>query len=263
MNKYVEYAVKIEEKSREKRKILSKDLFIEALKASNKASYGEELDWEKELLSTLTYISTCNEQGLEVLLPIIKEFKVSSPDTLILLISRYIKADALEQQKCMNAIGESLKILNLCQGVIKIGNFGRYNSYKLITNSKKEVSFTSYTNDIQTMKKNNSYCHTRTEEYLLSSSNNNIRGITCIMENCFTGLTRFHSFIQEDKQAIDISQNFTMAYKDYITLFKPQIISSFTKEEFIDNVNYLKEADQDFNECDYQPLLKCAFSKRI
>lgn len=263
MNKYVEYAVKIEEKSREKRKILSKDLFIEALKASNKDSYGKELDWEKELLSTLTYISTCNEQGLEVLLPIIKKFKVSSPDTLILLISRYIKADALDAQKRTNAIDESLQILNLCQGVIKIGNFGHYSSYKLITNSKKEISFTSYTNDIKTMEKNNGYCHTRTEEYLLSSPNNNTQGITCIMENCFTGLTRFHSFIQEDQQAIDISQNFTMAYKDYITLFKPQIISSFTKEEFIDNANYLKEADQDFNECDYQPLLKCAFSKRI
>ena len=107
-------------------------------------------------------------------------------------------------------------------------------------------------------------CHSFATEYIkvLDKKTGRSYALT-ILENDLFDYTRFHSFTMHNYIVYDFARNISIEYDDFKYLFKPDILLCYNASDLDQNVNILKESDQEFNECKSCDLLKLAMARHM
>lgn len=180
------------------------------------------------------------------------------------LISCYLikltDALMLKEEGKLNSIMNSFREIGL------IKDIGLKEDKIILTTKNNEVvKLKSLFNDEDGRNQFRSRCHSGCE-FLIQNHDSLKNGSAIItLRDSFVGkYPIYHSIIlSKGKYVIDPARNLVMKLDDYKKLFKLDIIMYIDRETMLEEINKLKEIDNDFNKSNLSNVLKLAINRQI
>lgn len=246
-NKYDMGFWKFEQKHKEEAKLINREL-------NNQFKFQKENEiFEKDYLNSIClnfhlYSTKLKQWIIKTVLPFFTN------ETLITYYLMYLTDSLMVNDKeKLNRVMSSIKEIGLIKD-IKLNN----NKINLITNDNEEINLKNIFDDVEVRQQFKNRCHSGCE-FLIRNDSNLSEGsyIITIRDRFICKKPIYHSVILNKKgYIIDPARNMMMKLEDYKKLLKPQAIMCMTREQMLEEIERLKETDQQFNESKLNNVLK-------
>lgn len=141
----------------------------------------------------------------------------------------------------------------------------QHNKIILITKDNQVIKLQNLFNEEKVRNEFNNRCHSGCE-FLIRNYTDLSDGasIITIQDRFIDKNPMYHSVIlTKNEYIVDPARNMIMKLDDYKKLFNPQIIMCMSREQMINEIETLKEIDEEFNKSELNNVLKLAINTQI
>lgn len=195
-----------------------------------------DLDGDFLLTYIILNLDNSNENNNEYYKKIFNKINSQS------LLKKYIRHICNNlQEKKYNEVNKLLTSI-MCSNLVKNAKLVKHDEqdYVILTlHNNEKVNFSHMPLDKEIIDECRGRCH-HAIFYFVKDDPNTRRALVTLEKNPIFG-KEYHSIMVENNTVYDFAQNIMISYKNYINLFKPEILVNEQGNKLIENIKSLKE----------------------